>query len=210
MKPYIIGIAGGSGSGKTTLADRLCSHFGTRIARIAYDNYYRAQDDIPLCERQKTNYDHPEALETELLISHLDALVRGECAELPTYDFANHTRARKTEILSPRPIILVEGILLFCDTALRDRLGLRIFVDTDADIRLARRIRRDVEERGRTLSSVLLQYEQSVKPMHEAFVEPSKRHAHIIVPEGGHNECAYRAIAHAIEDILTQSEKEHT
>lgn len=205
MRPYIIGIAGGSGSGKTTLADRLCEHFGDSIARIAYDNYYRAQDTVPPELRADTNYDHPDALEAELLVAHLCALTRGETVEMPIYDFARHTRAPQTQTLSPCPIVLVEGVLLFADKALREKLDLRVYVDTDADIRLARRIRRDVEQRGRTLSSVLSQYEQTVRPMHEAFVEPSKKFAHITVPEGGLNTRAYFAIAHVIDDILKES-----
>lgn len=183
----IIGIAGGTGSGKTTLAQHLADAFGDKVTVIAHDNYYRAQHDKTLEERRKTNYDHPDAFETELLCQHLELLGRGEAVEVPVYDYTIHDRSEITTRVEPRAVIVLEGILMFSDKALRDYMDLKIFVDTDADERILRRIVRDTKERGRSLESVISQYLETVKPMHDAFVEPYKRFADIIVPGGGSN-----------------------
>ena len=183
----VIGIAGGTGSGKTTLMDNLMKRFGNDVTILSHDNYYRRRDDMTLEERSKVNYDEPAALETDLMVSHLEKLRQGEAIECPVYDFAQHNRSNKTTTIQPKRVIIVEGILIFEDEALRNLMDIRIFVDTDADVRLGRRILRDVEERGRTLQSVLEQYQTTVKPMHEKYVEPSKKFANIVVPEGGQN-----------------------
>ena len=183
----VIGIAGGTGSGKTTLMDNLVKRFGDDVTVLSHDNYYHRRDDMTLEERSKVNYDEPAALETDLMVRHLDLLRQGQAIECPVYDFSQHNRSNKTTTIEPKRVIIVEGILIFEDDALRDLMDIRIFVDTDADVRLGRRILRDVEERGRTLQSVLEQYETTVKPMHEKYVEPSKKFADIVVPEGGQN-----------------------
>ena len=183
----VIGIAGGTGSGKTTLMDNLVKRFGDDVTVLSHDNYYRRRDEMSMEERAKVNYDEPAALETDLMVRHLEKLRQGEAIECPVYDFSQHNRSDKTITIVPRRVIIVEGILIFEDAALRDLMDIRIFVDTDADVRLGRRILRDVEERGRTLQSVLEQYETTVKPMHEKYVEPSKKFADIVVPEGGQN-----------------------
>ena len=190
----VIGIAGGTGSGKTTLMQRLVEQFGADVTVLSHDNYYRRRDDMPFEERCKVNYDEPAALETDLMARHLDALRHGQAIDCPVYDFARHNRSDKTVCIEPRPVIIVEGILIFENRQLRDLMDIKIFVDTDADVRLCRRIRRDVRERGRTLESVIEQYQTTVKPMHEKYVEPSKRHAHIVVPEGGRNAVALELI----------------
>ena len=190
----VIGIAGGTGSGKTTLMQRLVERFGADVTVLSHDNYYRRRDDMPFEERCKQNYDEPAALETDLMARHLDALRHGQAIDCPVYDFARHNRSDKTVRIEPRPVIIVEGILIFENRQLRDLMDIKIFVDTDADVRLCRRIRRDVRERGRTLESVIEQYQTTVKPMHEKYVEPSKRHAHIVVPEGGRNAVALELI----------------
>ena len=183
----IIGIAGGSGSGKTTLTARLVEHFGDRLCVVTHDNYYRAHDELCYEERCQLNYDCPEAFETSLMIEQLEALRRGEAIDCPVYDFTVHNRSDETVRIVPKKVIIVEGILIFENEALRDLMDIRIFVDTDADVRLCRRIKRDVNKRGRSLESVLMQYQQTVKPMHEKYVEPSKKFAHMVVPEGGKN-----------------------
>jgi len=188
---YIIGIAGGSGSGKSTIARSILTDLpkGSGIL-LEQDHYYRSQGNLPKSEREKVNYDHPDALEMELFIRHLDALRRGETIERPTYDFATHDRAPRGETIEPAPVIVVEGILVLADERLRARFDVKLFVDTDADIRLMRRIRRDLEHRGRTFMQVRKQYYETVRPMHIAFVEPSKRFADVILPEGGENRVA--------------------
>ena len=190
----VIGIAGGTGSGKTTLMQRLVERFGADVTVLSHDNYYRRRDDMPFEERCKVNYDEPAALETDLMARHLNALRHGQAIDCPVYDFARHNRSDKTVRIEPRPVIIVEGILIFENRQLRDLMDIKIFVDTDADVRLCRRIRRDVRERGRTLESVIAQYQTTVKPMHKKYVEPSKRHAHIVVPEGGRNAVALELI----------------
>ena len=198
----VIGIAGGTGSGKTTLMDNLVKRFGDDVTVLSHDNYYRRRDDMTMEERQNVNYDEPAALETDLMVRHLDKLRHGEAIECPVYDFTQHNRSDKTITVVPKRVIIVEGILIFEDDALRDLMDIRIFVDTDADVRLGRRILRDVEERGRTLQSVLDQYQTTVKPMHEMYVEPSKKYAHLVVPEGGRNFVALDMILSRIERHL--------
>ena len=183
----VIGIAGGTGSGKTTLMDNLVKRFGDDVTVLSHDNYYHRRDEMSMEERAKVNYDEPAALETDLMVRHLEKLRQGEAIECPVYDFSQHNRSNKTTTIIPKRVIIVEGILIFENEDLRNLMDIRIFVDTDADVRLGRRILRDVEERGRTLQSVLDQYQTTVKPMHEKYVEPSKKFADIVVPEGGQN-----------------------
>ena len=202
----VIGIAGGTGSGKTTLVKRLAEIFEGEVTVLSHDNYYRRRDGISMEDRQKINYDEPAALETDLMARHLDQLRHGETVECPVYDFTQHNRSDKTKVLVPKKVIIVEGILIFENKELRDLMDIRIFVDTDADVRLCRRIARDVNERGRTLESVLDQYQNTVKPMHELYVEPSKKFANIVVPEGGRNLVALDMILTRIQKHLTETE----
>ena len=183
----VIGIAGGTGSGKTTLMKNIVSRFGDEVTVISHDNYYKRHDELTYEQRCLINYDEPAAFETELMVAHLAQLKAGHAIECPVYDFTVHNRSNDLVTIEPRRIIIVEGILIFADEALREQMDVRIFVDTDADVRLCRRIKRDVNKRGRTLESVLTQYQTTVKPMHEKYVEPSKRYANIVVPEGGKN-----------------------
>ncbi len=199
MDILVIGIAGGTGSGKTTLTNRLKERFGKDISVISHDNYYRSQDDISFEERVKTNYDHPDSFETDLLIKHLKQLKNGHSIECPVYSFSEHTRTKDTRKIDPTKVIIVEGILIFQNPELLNMLDIRIFVDTDPDVRILRRILRDVKERGRSLDSVVTQYLATVKPMHEQFVEPSKRNADIIVLEGGYNLVALDMIIQRIQ-----------
>ena len=201
----IIGIAGGTGSGKTTLMEKLVDRFGDVITVLSHDSYYRRLDHLPFEERCKVNYDEPAALETELMLSHLEALRSGFAVECPVYDFAHHNRSQETVRLVPKKVIIVEGILIFENEALRNMMDIKIFVDTDADIRLCRRIKRDVRDRGRTIESVIAQYQQTIKPMHEKYVEPSKRHAHIVVLEGGKNQVALDMIVGHIQRHLEEA-----
>ena len=198
----IIGIAGGSGSGKTTLTRRLVEHFGDVLCVVTHDNYYRAHNDLSYEERAQLNYDCPDAFENELFVEQLALLRQGRSVNCPVYDYTVHNRSDKTILLSPRPIILVEGILIFADESLRDQMDIRVFVDTDADVRLARRVLRDSEERARSVRSIVDQWQNTVKPMHELYVEPSKKHAHVIIPEGGHNTVALDMIVDRLERHL--------
>ncbi|MBQ5816051.1 MAG: uridine kinase [Oscillospiraceae bacterium] len=201
MKPYIIGIAGGSGSGKSTFAERLRDAFPDHVSLISCDNYYLPHDDLPLEERALLNYDAPEALEFDLMVRQLGELKSGRAVNCPVYDFTKHTRSdRVTEIL-PRPIILIDGILIFHDPSLRSCMDLKIYVETDADERILRRARRDIVERGRDLDSVIHQYLSTVKPMHNAFVNPTKEFADIIL-NGGKNEQAFLLVKAQIEKLL--------
>ena len=202
----VIGIAGGTGSGKTTLMKNLIARFAGDVTVLSHDNYYRRHDELPYEERCKLNYDEPAALETELMAKHLEALRRGESIRCPVYDFSVHNRSDETTLIVPRRVIIVEGILIFENRELRELMDIKIFVDTDADVRLCRRIKRDVNKRGRTLESVLTQYQQTVKPMHEKYVEPSKRFADIVVPEGGKNTVALDMIMLTIQRHLEESE----
>ena len=198
----VIGIAGGTGSGKTTLMKNIIQRFGGAVTVLSHDNYYKRHDELPLEEREKLNYDEPDALETDLMARHLEQLRRGEAIDCPVYDFTVHNRSDETIRVVPQRVIIVEGILIFENEPLRNLMDIRIFVDTDADIRLCRRIKRDVNKRGRTLESVLTQYQQTVKPMHEKYVEPSKRFADIVVPEGGKNAVALDLIMGRIQRPL--------
>ena len=198
---YVIGIAGGSGSGKSTFAARLREQFPDSVALISCDNYYRAHDDIPLEERRKLNYDAPEALEFDLMVSHLKALKRGEAVDCPVYDFALHNRSDKILRIDPKPVIIVDGILILSDPALRETFDLRIYVETDADERILRRARRDMEVRGRKIDDIMTQYLTTVKPMHEQYVEPSKKHADLIL-NGGMNPVALEIVAGRVKDFL--------
>ena len=198
----VIGIAGGTGSGKTTLMKNIIQRFGDVVTVISHDNYYKRHDELTYEERCLVNYDEPAAFETELMTAHLDQLRQGNAIECPVYDFTVHNRSDETVTIVPKKVILVEGILIFADEALRNLMDIRIFVDTDADIRLCRRIKRDVNKRGRTLESVLTQYQTTVKPMHEKYVEPSKRYADLVVPEGGKNVIALDMILGRIQRHL--------
>ncbi len=187
MDTMIIGIAGGTGSGKTTLTEKLKAEFGEDVSVLYHDNYYKSHSEMPYEERTKLNYDHPDAFDTDLMIRDIQALRRGETVRCPVYDYTIHDRSGETVEVRPTKVIIVEGILIFENQALRDLMDIKIFVDTDADVRILRRIMRDVKKRGRSLDSVVKQYLTTVKPMHEQFVEPSKRYADIVVLEGGHN-----------------------
>jgi uridine kinase len=201
--PVIIGIAGGTGSGKTTVAQAIYDRVGRdRIEWISHDSYYRNFDGLSPEDRAKINFDHPDSLETELLTRHLDVLMKGSSVEVPVYDFATHSRKTDTQRAEPRKVIIVEGILVLAEPELRKRIDIKLFVDTPADIRFVRRLVRDIESRGRSLSSVVDQYMTTVRPMHEEFVEPSKRHADLIIPEGGENQVALDAIISRVEHLL--------
>ncbi|MBP3936029.1 MAG: uridine kinase [Clostridia bacterium] len=205
MKQHlIIGIAGGSGSGKTTLAENIARHFGNEVSVIRHDNYYKAQPNLSYEQRAQMNYDHPSAFDSELLLQHLDALKAGQAVDGPVYDYAQHDRSTETVRIESTDVIILEGILIFENADILKRLDMKIYVDTDADVRIVRRILRDVEQRGRSLESVISQYLATVKPMHEAFVEPSKKKADIIIPEGGKNPVAYGMIINRIETYLSE------
>ena len=198
----VIGIAGGSGSGKTTLLKNIMQSFGPEITVISHDNYYKRHDEMTYEERCQLNYDEPAALETDLMVKQLEQLRRGQEILCPVYDFTIHNRSDETVLIKPERVIIVEGILIFENKALRDLMDIKIFVDTDADIRICRRIKRDVNKRGRSLESVITQYQQTVKPMHEKYVEPSKKYADIVVPEGGKNLVALAMIQGYISRYL--------
>ncbi len=201
----VIGIAGGTGSGKTTLMENLIRSFAQDVTVISHDNYYKRHDELSYEERCKLNYDEPAAFDTSLMVYHLEELRLGHAIECPVYDFTVHNRSGETIHIVPKKVIIVEGILIFENKELRDLMDIRIFVDTDADVRLCRRIKRDVNQRGRTLESVLSQYQQTVKPMHEMYVEPSKKYAHIVVPEGGKNLVALDMITGRIRRHLEEA-----
>ena len=198
----VIGIAGGSGSGKTTLVKNLVQKFGDVITVLSHDNYYKRHDEMTYEQRCGLNYDEPAAFETELMVQQLQQLRQGEAIDCPVYDFTVHNRSDDTTRIVPSRVIIVEGILIFADPWLRELMDIRIFVDTDADIRICRRMKRDVNKRGRSLESVITQYQQTVKPMHEKYVEPSKKYAHIVVPEGGKNMVALDMIEGCIQRYL--------
>ncbi len=198
----VVGVAGGSGGGKTTLTDNLVRRFGDKVCIVHHDNYYRAHDDLTYEERSRLNYDEPEAFETEMMVEHLRLLKQGRSVHCPVYDFKVHNRSKETELIVPKPVILVEGILIFAEPALTELMDMKVFVDTDADVRLARRVLRDTEERGRSVRSVVDQWQATVKPMHEKYVEPSKKNADIIVPEGGRNKVALELIVGHIQRHL--------
>ncbi len=202
-RPIIIGVTGGSGSGKTSVSRAIFDH---SLMMLQEDSYYKSQDDIPFEERTKVNYDHPNAFDTDLLIEQLEDLLSWKTIEIPVYDYAAHTRSKEVLVQEPREVIIVEGILTLNDARLRDLMDIKIFVDTDDDIRIIRRIQRDIEERGRTLQSVIDQYLETVKPMYHQFIEPSKRYADIIVPEGGENQVAIDLLVTKVRDIIRKNE----
>ena len=203
VRPVVLGVAGGSGSGKSTVVKEVCRILGSGITSVLHhDSYYRDLSHLPFEARVEVNFDHPDALETALMVEHLRALLRGAPAEIPTYDFSTHTRARETELLHPTPVVVVDGILVLGDPRLRDTMDLKVFVDTESDIRLLRRIRRDVVKRGRTADSVIAQWEATVRPMHLEFVEPSKRFADLVVPEGGYNRVAVDLVVNRLRTLM--------
>ena len=203
MEPVIIGVAGGSGSGKTTVVNHIIENIGEgNILLIQHDSYYRDLNHLPFEERSRQNFDHPSALETELMIRHIKALKEGYQVEIPIYDFKKHTRKEETKTVEPKRIILIDGILIFSEKDLRKLMDIKLYVDTDDDVRLLRRIQRDILERERSLESVLKQYEEFVRPMHLEFVEPSKRYADIIIPRGGKNEVALEMVNALIQEKI--------
>ena len=204
MKTILIGIAGGTGSGKSTFTNRLKDRFGDDIDVIYHDNYYRRQDDVPMEVRQKRNYDHPDALETDLLVEHLKQLKAGHAVDGPVYDYTMHNRSEKTMHIEPRRIIIVEGILLLADRRLRDMFDIKIYVEADADERILRRIVRDVEERGRSLENIVEQYLTTVKPMHYLYVEPTRAKADLVI-NSGLNDVAFDIMATKIQKLLEES-----
>ncbi|MBN2006814.1 MAG: uridine kinase [Anaerolineae bacterium] len=207
MQSIIFGVAGGTGSGKTTVARRILERVGAEnVALVSHDAYYKDLSHLSAQERQKFNFDHPDALETSLMIQHLIQLRAGQAVNIPVYDFKQHVRTSHTIQVEPAPIIMVEGILIFAEPSLREICDVRIFVDTDADIRFIRRLKRDVRERGRTVDSVVDQYLNTVRPMHQEFVEPSKRYANVIIPEGGFNEVAVEMVAARVRSLLRHEE----
>ncbi|ANB60083.1 uridine kinase [Anoxybacteroides amylolyticum] len=204
-KPVVIGVAGGSGSGKTSVVKAIYEHFqGHSILMLEQDYYYKDQSHLPLEERLKTNYDHPLAFDNDLLIEHLHKLLNYEPIEKPVYDYTLHTRANEVIYVEPKDVIILEGILVLEDERLRNLMDIKVYVDTDADIRIIRRLIRDINERGRTLESVIDQYVNVVRPMHNQFIEPTKRYADIIIPEGGHNYVAIDLMVTKIRTILEQ------
>lgn len=204
MQTMVIGIAGGTGSGKTTVTNKIKEYFGEDVCVLHHDSYYKRHDELPFEERQKLNYDHPDSFDTSLMIQDLRSLKAGRIIHCPVYDYSIHNRTDLTEEVRPTKVIIVEGILIYSDQELCDEMDIKIFVDTDADVRILRRIMRDVKERGRTLDSVVDQYLTTVKPMHEQYVEPSKRKADIIMLQGGHNLVAMDMLIQRIKNHLAE------
>jgi uridine kinase len=203
MKPITLGVCGGTGSGKTTVARRILERVGAHlVAHLPHDAYYKEAGHLPPAQRAKLNFDHPDALDNDLLIEHLKELQAGRAADIPVYDFKTHNRRPEKLRVEPQPVILVEGILIFADKRLRELMDVKIYVDTDADLRLLRRLQRDIEERGRSISSIIDQYLSTVRPMHLEFVEPSKRYADVIIPEGGFNEVAIDMVASRLRALI--------
>jgi len=202
---FVIGVAGGSGSGKTTVVRRIVDSLGPeQVTWLDHDRYYRARNDLRLEERAALNYDHPDALETDLMVEHVRALKAGKPVDVPQYDFTRHARLSETETFQPRRALIVEGILVLTDAALRELMDIKVFVDTDSDTRFIRRLQRDVAERGRTMESVIDQYQHTVKPMHLEFVEPSKRYADVIIPLGGHNTVAVDLLLTMLRSVASR------
>lgn len=199
---YVIGVAGGTASGKTTIVKIIKDYFGENMELISHDCYYKAHDDMPFCEREKLNYDHPTSFDTDRMVKDVLALKEGRTIERPVYDYSNHNRAAETVTVIPKRILMLEGILILEDERLRDLMDLKIFVDADADERLMRRISRDTQERGRSVESVLTQYRNTVKPMHEQFIEPSKKYADLIIPRGGRNAVAVAILKQYLHSLL--------
>lgn len=209
MNTILIGIAGGTGSGKTTLANKLVDSFGDdEVSILRHDNYYKRHDEMNYEERSRLNYDHPDAFDTELLCEHIKELKTGNSVSMPVYDYSLHNRSKETILVNPAPVIVLEGIMIFAEPKLCDLMDIKVFVDTDADVRILRRIVRDVKNRGRSLDSVICQYLTTVKPMHEQFVEPSKRRADIIIPEGGENVVALDMLIERVRKHLNGSRGE--
>jgi uridine kinase len=207
-KPIVIGVSGGSGSGKTSVTRSICERFEDKsVLVIEQDFYYKDQSDLPFEERLKTNYDHPFAFDNDLLVEHLHQLLEHNSVEKPIYDFKRHTRSDDTMLVEPKEVIILEGILVLEDERLRNLMDIKVFVDTDADLRIIRRLLRDINERGRTIDSVIEQYLSVVRPMHLQFTEPTKRYADLIIPEGGENHVAIDIMATKIETILTKQQK---
>lgn len=203
MKPITLGVCGGTGSGKTTVARRILERVGAHlVAHLPHDAYYKEAGHLPPDQRARLNFDHPDALDNDLLIEHLKELQAGRAADIPVYDFKTHNRRPEKLRVEPQPVILVEGILIFADKRLRNLMDVKIYVDTDADLRLLRRLQRDIEERGRSISSIIDQYLSTVRPMHLEFVEPSKRYADVIIPEGGFNEVAIDMVASRLRALI--------
>lgn len=208
QRPIIIGVTGGSGSGKTTVSREIFEQLhGHSLLMIQEDSYYKNQDDMPFEERTKVNYDHPNAFDTDLLVEQLNQLLNWQTIEKPVYDYVAHTRNKEVVVEEPREVIIVEGILVLNDPRLRDLMDIKVFVDTDDDIRIIRRIERDIKERGRSLDSVINQYIKTVKPMYHQFIEPTKRYADIIVPEGGQNRVAIDLLVTKVRDIIRRNEQ---
>ena len=206
-----IGICGGTGSGKTTIARAIVDAVGAeRVVLVEQDSYYRNLADMPLDERHQANFDHPDSIDSEMLVNHLMRLKQGLTVEMPLYDFVSHTRSDQIEIIEPRPVVIVEGILIFAEPRVLDLLDVRVFVDTPDDIRLMRRLRRDINERGRTFERTLEQYERTIRPMHFEFVEPSKRHADVIIPEGGQMGVSVEFLCSLVREKLSQQETVNT
>lgn len=206
--PFVIGVAGGSGSGKTTVTAAILERVGrTRIALLPHDSYYHDLSHLPLEQRAQVNLDHPDAFDNTLYLTHLDALIRGEPVAMPTYDFTTYVRLPEVVIVAAQPVVLVEGILIFADAQLRSRMSVKLFVDTESDLRIIRRIQRDTTSRGRSFESVIEQYLTSVRPMHLEFVEPSKRYADIIIPIGGLNTVAINMVVATIEQMIAERMK---
>lgn len=208
QKPVIIGVAGGSGSGKTTVCNKIYDYFtGKSIVMIEHDSYYRDQSDLSFEERLKTNYDHPFAFDTDLLVEQLEKLQNNESIEVPVYDYSRHTRSEEKIVVEPQDVIILEGILILEDKRLRDLMDIKIYVDTADDLRIIRRIERDMKERGRSLDSIIDQYLSVVREMHEQFIEPSKKYADVIIPEGGHNKVAIDLVISKIRTIFQDRKK---
>jgi uridine kinase len=207
-KPILIGITGGTGSGKSTVAQEIYKSLPAEsIAVIEQDSYYKDQSHLSFEERTKTNYDHPDAFDTDLLLKHLQMLINGEAIDKPVYDFAEHNRKKETVRVEPKDIIILEGIMILCEPEIRKMLDIKIFVDTDSDVRIIRRIQRDIAERGRTIESVIDQYMNVVRPMHLEFIEPTKRYADIIIPEGGYNKVAIDIMIARVKEIVANNKR---
>ena len=205
IRPVTIGVAGGSGSGKTTVSHAIMERVGEdKVVYLPHDSYYLDLDQMPISAGEVGKFDHPDSLETNLMVEHIQQLQRGEAADIPMYDFSTHSRRLETLRVEPRPIILIEGILIFVEPALRDLCDVRVFVDIDADIRFIRRLKRDIVERGRSVESIVHQYLESVRPMHLEFVEPSKRYANVIIPEGGYNTVAIDLVTDHIRRVAAE------
>ncbi len=205
MRPFVIGVAGGTGAGKTTVVTKIVDSLGDdAVSFIEHDFYYKDHPELSLEDREALNYDHPDALETSLLVRHLEQIKEGRPIKAPKYDFALHAREKETQLIEPRRVVILEGILILVEKALRDLIDIKIFVDTDADLRFIRRLRRDLAERGRTMESVIEQYQRTVRPMHLKFVEPSKRYADIIIPEGGSNTVAVDMLLTKVRSIIAR------